>query len=176
MSTLEQKLEALIAPSVRSLGYELINVEYQARSPVGGPLIRLFIDFPENSGEKHIGLNDCTAVDHGLDSLFEQSEFDVLMPKGFTLEVSSPGLDRPLKKASDYEKFTGKKAVVKTYRALTEEELANSAYFVHHKKQKNFIGTLKGMKGEAVLMESDNALIQIPLAMISKANLDLASD
>jgi ribosome maturation factor RimP len=176
MSTLEQKLEALIAPQVRVLGYELVDLEYQARSPSGGPLLRLFIDFPEGSEAKHIGLEDCIAVDKGLDPLFESTEFDTLNVSGFTLEVSSPGLDRPLKKISDYQKHKGKNVVVRTFRPPTEEEYGNPDYFKHHQKQKNFLGRLLDVRGDKIVMEIDNASFEIPLALISKAHVDGSSE
>jgi ribosome maturation factor RimP len=165
-------IEALVAPKVRSLGYDLLDLEYQARSPQGGPVLRLFIENPEG---KPISFEDCAAVDHGLDALFESPEFDAVVPDTFTLEVSSPGLDRPLKKPSDFLKYEGRKAQIKTYRPLTEAELGNSKYFEHHQKQKNFFGILKGYAGDSVELEADNERIKIPFALITKANLDVAS-
>lgn len=170
--SLSARLEELIAPQVNTLGYELLDLEYQPRSSHGGAVLRLFI---ENPAGKPISFDDCAAVDHGLDPLFESAEFETVLAETFTLEVSSPGLDRPLKKPSDFMKFEGKRAQIKTYRPLTIEEMANEKYFEHHQKQKNFFGIIRGYVGDSVELETDNQRFKIPFALITKANLDVAS-
>lgn len=171
-NSLLSRIEALIAPQVQTLGYELLDLEYQPRSNLGGPVLRLFIENPKGVA---ITFEDCVAVDHGLDTLFESAEFEAVLTETFTLEVSSPGLDRPLKKPSDFLKYVGQRAEVKTYRPLTEEEMGNGKYYVHHQKQKNFFGVLKGYAGDSVELEADNQTFKIPFALITKANLDVAS-
>lgn len=171
-NSLASRLENLVAPQVRSLGYELLDLEYAPKSPQGGAVVRLFIDHPEG---KPISFEDCVAVDHGLDAFFESPEFESVLPETFTLEVSSPGLDRPLKKPSDYLKYEGQRAELKTYRPLTAEEMGNAKYFEHHQKQKNFFGILRGYAGDSVELETDNERFKIPFALITKANLDVAS-
>ena len=170
-SSLVSKIESLIAPTVRSLGYELLDLEYQPKSAGGGPLLRLFIENPNGAP---ISVDDCSAVDHGLDPVIESPELDSLLPNGFSLEVSSPGIDRPLKKRGDYERFAGSQVHIHTFRPLTVEEMGNAKYFENHKKQKNFFGVLQGIQEEAVSLEADNARITIPIALIAKANLDVA--
>lgn len=170
-NSLESKIESMFAPKVAELGYELLDIEYLSNTNVGGAVIRVFIDNPKGTP---IGFEDCMAVDHGLDAIIESPAFDSLLPKGFALEVSSPGVDRPLKKAEDFQRYIGKKAAIKTYRALLLEDLGNPKYFEHHQKQKNFSGTLLGLEGSNVLLEVDNEKIHIPFALISKANLDVA--
>lgn len=173
------RLEALLAPQVLALGYDLLDLEYQSKSPQGGPLLRIFIDFPgadpTDTSATKIGLEDCVKVDKGLDPFFESSEFSGVLPAGFTLEVSSPGLDRPLKQKKDFEKYKNLKAQIKTFRPISIEEMGNPKYFEHHQKQKNFLGILLGMEGDSVLLESDNEKIKIPFEVIAKANLDIAS-
>ena len=171
-NSLASRIEAMVSPQVRSLGYELLDLEYAPRSPQGGAVLRLFI---ENPAGKPISFEDCVAVDHGLDTLFESAEFETVLAETFTLEVSSPGLDRPLKKPSDFLKFEGQRAQIKTYRPLTEVEMGNGKYFEHHQKQKNFFGILRGYAGDSVAMETDNETFKIPFALITKANLDIAS-
>lgn len=165
------QIENLLAPHVKNLGYDLIDVEFQPGAP-GGSILRLFIDSPKGTGVTH---SDCVAVDHGLDTVFESAEFETVLSSTFVLEVSSPGLDRPLKKPADFEKYRGSKAMIKTFRPLTEEEMGNSNYFTHHQKQKNFGGVLKGFSQDSVEMETDKETFKIPLAAIAKANLDIAS-
>jgi len=157
---------------VKTLGYELLDLEYAPKSPQGGAVMRLFI---EHSQGKPISFEDCVTVDHGLDVLFESPEFESVLPETFTLEVSSPGLDRPLKKPSDYVKYEGQRAELKTFRPLTVEEMGNAKYFEHHQKQKNFFGILRGYAEDSVELETDNERFKIPFALITKANLDVAS-
>jgi ribosome maturation factor RimP len=171
-SSLASRLEEMLAPEIRKLGYELLDLEYLPRTRDGGPVMRLFIDSPEGKG---ISFDDCAAVDHGLDPLFESADFETLLAETFTLEVSSPGLDRPLRKPSDFQKYAGKKVQVKTYRPLSSEEMGNPKYFEHHQKQKNFFGVLHGYVGDSVELETDNERFKIPFALITKANLDVAS-
>ncbi len=171
-NSIASRLEALVSPEVKGLGFDLLDLEYSPSSPQGGPLLRLFIENPDG---KPISFEDCVAVDHGLDTFFASSEFDSLLPEGFTLEVSSPGVDRPLKRPSDFLRFEGKRAQIKTYRPLTAEEIGNGKYFEHHQKQKNFLGILRGYTGESVELESDSERIKIPYALITKAYLDVSS-
>lgn len=166
------RLESLIAPEVKNLGYDLLDLEFQARTPHGGAVIRLFIENPSGTP---ISFEDCVKVDHGLDPFFESPAFNETCSETFTLEVSSPGIDRPLKRPSDFSKHEGQKVQIKTFRPLTMEEMANSKYFEHHQKQKNFFGILRGFAGESVEMETDNERFKIPFALITKAHLDISS-
>ena len=170
-SSLVNKIESILGPKVHELGYELLELEYQPKSQNGGPVLRLFV---ESQSGTPISLEDCVTVDHGLDPVIESPEFDQLLPQGFSLEVSSPGVDRPLRKPSDFERFTGHWAQIHTFRPLTEAEMGNAKYFANHQKQKNFFGVLQGITEGAVILEADNARINIPFALISKANLDVS--
>lgn len=91
-------LQALIEPTLEGMGYELVALER-----VGRGLLRLYIDQPGG-----VGLDDCTRVSHQLTRLFmvENVDYD-------RLEVSSPGLDRPLVKPADFVRFAGQKALIK---------------------------------------------------------------
>lgn len=171
-NSIANRLEELLSPEVKRLGYELLDLEYLPKSHQGGAVIRLFIENPAGQG---ISFDDCAAVDHGLDPVFESSDFEALLAETFTLEVSSPGLDRPLKKPSDFQKYAGKKVQIKTYRPLSLDEMGNGRYFEHHQKQKNFFGVLHGYAGDSVELETDNERYKIPFALITKANLDVAS-
>jgi len=165
------RLEALIAPKVSALGYELLDLEYQPTGPQGS-VLRVFIENPKGSP---ISFDDCVAVDHGLDPLFESAEFESVLSTAFTLEVSSPGIDRPLKKPADFDRYSGKKAYIHTFRPLSLEEMGNETYFAHHQKQKNFFGILRGTAGSSVELETDNQRFKIPFDLIAKAKLDVAS-
>lgn len=167
-----QSIEQLVSPYVQKLGYELVDLEYIPKSSHGSATLRVFID---SLSGKPISFDDCVAVDHGLDEIFTSPEFEQLVPEGFTLEVSSPGIDRPLKKAEDFIRFVGSTVLIKTVRALSLEEMGNATYFEHHKKQKNFYGTLLSFTQEAIELETDGQRFFIPFSLVTKAQLDVSS-
>lgn len=111
------RVEDLIEQAVTGLGYELVDFETSPR----GRLLRVFIDKPEG-----VNIDDCTAVSHHLTRLFtvENVDYD-------RLEVSSPGLDRPLKKAADWERFVGQQVQIKLR--------------VAQNNQRNFAGRIVGL-------------------------------
>jgi ribosome maturation factor RimP len=125
------------------MGYELVDVE---RSP-RGKLLRVFIDKPNG-----IAVEDCVAVSDHLGRLFavENIDYD-------RLEISSPGMDRPLKRASDFARFTGELAKLKLRVAL--------------QGQRNFIGILRGVSDEVLKLEVDGAILDIELGNLEKARL-----
>ena len=171
-SNLENRLTELLSPEVSKLGYELLDLEFFPTVQAGGALLRLYI---ESRSGAPISFSDCATVDNGLDSFIESKDFEQVLSKNFTLEVSSPGIDRPLKKLEDFTKFNGKPAIIRTVRPLTLAEMGNEKYFEHHQKQKNFIGTLRGQLGEKIQFEADNETFHIPFALVTKANLDISS-
>ncbi len=144
----------LIEQTVSGMGYELVDVETSPR----GRLFRVFIDKPEVAGEESVGvtIDDCTAVSNQLTRLFavENVDYD-------RLEISSPGLDRPLKKLADYERFTGQEAQVKVRIPVGN--------------QRNFTGVIAGVRGDRLLLrvgEGEKAIEhEFVLATIDKARL-----
>ncbi|MGD8782892.1 MAG: ribosome maturation factor RimP [Thioalkalispiraceae bacterium] len=104
MGPMEERLQRLLEPTVTALGYELLGVEYLSQGKHSR--LRLFIDSPDG-----IGLEDCSKVSHQVSGVL-----DVEDPiKGqYALEVSSPGLDRPLFTAAQYEKFIGQKVKLRS--------------------------------------------------------------
>ena len=118
------QVSELIEQTVAGMGYELVDVETSPR----GRLLRIFIDKPEG-----IGVEDCASVSNQLTRLFivENVDYD-------RLEVSSPGLDRVLKKAADFERFAGHEVQIKLRLPVTN--------------QRNFSGTIVGLReGRAVV-------------------------
>jgi ribosome maturation factor RimP len=95
------ELAVMIEPVLDSMGYELVDVEFGA-----GGLLRVVIDI--TGGTRHVQVEDCEKVSHQLGHLFTVEEVDY-----DRLEVSSPGLDRPLKKPSDFVRFAGEKVTVR---------------------------------------------------------------
>jgi len=116
----------VVQPVVSGMGYELVDVQ----AANGGRLLRLFIDKPGG-----VGLEDCAAVSRQLSRVFEVEGIDYER-----LEVSSPGLDRPLRKAGDFARFAGRKAEV---RMRTPDATG----------RRRFVGVLRGAVGGRVTLE-----------------------
>jgi len=138
-------LEALIEKNVSKLGYELVDLEIINR----GELLRLFIDKPSS-----ITIDDCVDVTNQLKHILTVEE-DISFDR---LEVSSPGTDRVVKKLKDFERFKGEKIKIKTRTPIEES--------------RNFKGILQGVEKDLILIEFNNALVQIELDNIEKARLD----
>jgi len=138
-------LETLIEKNVSKLGYELVDFEIINR----GELLRIFIDKPGS-----ITIHDCVDVTNQLKHILTVEE-DITFDR---LEVSSPGINRVIKKLKDFERFKGEKIKIKT-RAPIEE-------------RKIFTGILQGTKKDLILLDFDNDLIEIKLDNIEKARLD----
>lgn len=137
----------LIEPLCDAEGIELVHIESQREA--GGRILRIYIDKPGG-----VTLNDCTAISRQagdiLDVGFENDE-------PYNLEVSSPGLDRPLVKLKDFERFKEKRVKIRTDKPLSG--------------QKNFKGTLLGVSNEDVSVSIDNKIMNIPFKEIIKARL-----
>ena len=141
-------LWALIEPVVTGLGYEVVDIEFRPHPRDG--LLRIFIDQPSG-----IQMEDCELVSRQLSAMIDVED---PIPGHFYLEVSSPGLDRPLRKAEDFEKFTGE--IVKIRLSMPNIE-----------GQRNFTGKLLGLKDNDVLLEVDGETKYLPLGGIDKACL-----
>jgi len=137
-------LENVVEPVVAGMGYELVDLQ----ASNGGRLLRLFIDKPGG-----IGLEDCAAVSRQLGRVLEVEGVDY-----DRLEVSSPGLDRPLRKASDFERFAGRKAEVRMRR---KDESG----------QRRFVGVLKGVADGRVNLELDGKVVALALEEMERAKL-----
>ena len=133
----------LLERTLPGLGYELVDVERSNH----GKLLRVFIDKPEG-----ISVDDCALVSNHLSHLFQVEGVDY-----DRLEVSSPGLDRPLRQLKDFQRFEGEKASVRMNMA--------------HNGQRNFIGILRGADSETLKLEIDGALVSLDIADIRKARL-----
>lgn len=136
-------LQALIEQAVTGLGYEFVDFETSPR----GRLLRVFIDVP-----KGVSVDDCVTVSNYLTRLFtvENIDYD-------RLEVSSPGLDRPLKKPADFLRFTG--------------ETAQLRLRVPEGNQRNFTVVLAGVNDDKLMVEVDGKARSFELAQIERARL-----
>jgi ribosome maturation factor RimP len=135
-------LQTLIEPTLAGMGYELVALER-----AGGGLLRLYIDKPEG-----IVVEDCVQVSNQLTRMFMVENVDYER-----LEVSSPGMDRPLVKATDFIRFAGERALVKLHAPLDG--------------RKKFTGILRGEADGILQLEVDAVIVAIPLADIDSARL-----
>lgn len=148
--SIEKRIEEIAERVAADNGLEMVHAE--VGGPDGKPLIRIFIDKPE--GVTH---EDCSLVSHHVGTVLEVEDF---IHSAYTLEVSSPGLERGLYKRADYERFAGRDARIKTARAING--------------QRNFRGSILGLEGDAVNFEDrTSGRVSIPLESISKANLEI---
>src|SRR6187455_1854520 len=136
-------LHELLDSTLTGLGYELVDVERSAR----GKLIRVFIDKPNG-----ISVDDCVAVSNHLSRLLavENIDYD-------RLEISSPGLDRPLKKVADFIRFAGESAKLRLRVAL--------------EGQRNFVGILREVNDGVLKLEVDGKMLDLELNNLEKARL-----
>ena len=135
-------IQAVLEKTLPGLGYELVDFELTAQGD-----LRVFIDKPEG-----ITVEDCATVSNHLSRLFMVEDVDYKR-----LEISSPGLDRPLKKAADFIRFSG--SLVKLKTRLPVEG------------QKNFIGRIESCENDIVTVSFDGKTAQIELSNIDKARL-----
>ena len=137
-------LEKVVEPVVNGMGYELVDVQ----ASNGGRLLRLFIDKPGR-----VGLQDCAAVSRQLSRVFEVEGIEYER-----LEVSSPGLDRPLRKGADFARFAGQKAEV---RMRTPDASG----------RRKFVGVLRGAAEGRVNLELEGRLVALALDDLERAKL-----
>jgi len=152
------KVREVAAPIIDDLGLELVDLEFKREG--GGWVLRLFIDKLDGG----VSLDDCVDVSRELGTALEVED---PIPASYRLEVSSPGLDRPLKKLSDYDRFRGERVKIKTFDKLDPD---GRGY-----ERKTFVGKLLGLEGDSVrLLQLDKKGGEISFAFeqIAAANLD----
>ncbi|MEL6870389.1 MAG: ribosome maturation factor RimP [Pseudomonadota bacterium] len=140
-------LETLLEPEVVRLGYELVDVEYQSAG--GSSVLRVFIDGPDG-----ISVDDCAIVSDGVSGILDVED---PIPGEYNLEISSPGLDRPLKRPEHYEKYAGELIKVKMLKG-----------FVGRKRLK---GVLTSLVDGTVALDVDGKPVEVPLNQIESARL-----
>jgi len=146
-----QKIQSIVEPVIIGLGYELVELEWKREA--GAWILRIFLDLPDGSGK--VGLDDCAKVSHQLSATLDVED---IMPVAYSLEVSSPGLDRPLKKEADFRRFVGKKAKIRTRQPVGGD-------------RRNFSGTLVEVQDGKVLIDVGDKKYEVPIDVVEKANL-----
>ena len=140
-----EHLVDLIGPVVNGLGFELVGVEFDGRQRV----LRVYIDSPDG-----ITLDDCSRVSHQLSGLLDVED---PIPGRYQLEVSSPGLDRPLSSLAHFERFKGE-----TVRVQLERPIEG---------RRTFKARLLGVEDDCVILSEGGTTLRIPYEAIEKARL-----
>lgn len=156
---MDERLEQELESRVEALGYEFVELERAGSK--GRPILRVRIDIPDSGPGKGVSVEDCTKVSRALETYLDEQPG---LSENYMLEVSSPGIERPLVRARDYERFAGQEVAVKTTAPQGE------------KKQKRFEGELLGIAGESgaerVRLQLKNGeVMEIPRAQIARAHL-----
>jgi len=145
--SIAEQVANLVGPALEDMDFELVDVEYLSRH--GKWVLRLYID-----KEGGVTLDDCARVSREFGDLIDVK--DIVIHK-YVLEVSSPGLDRPLKKEKDLERAVGKKIKVKTVGPV--------------KGRRNYTGYLRNFQKGILFMELESGPVELPWKEVDKANL-----
>ena len=155
-----QPLEQIRAIAERVAASRGLTVwEIQSRREAPGHVVRVFIDRPgpAATAEESVSIEDCEQVNREMSTILDVED---PLPFAYTLEVSSPGLDRPLRGEDDYRRFAGRLAKV-----VVSEAVDN---------QKAFEGRLRGLDSGEVLLEGPNGRMhRLPLRLIARGRLDV---
>jgi ribosome maturation factor RimP len=151
-ASIDRRLAGIIRPTIEGMGYELVRVRY-----MGGkkPTLQVMADKPDGG----IEVDDCAAISHALSVLLDVED---PLEGEYSLEVSSPGIDRPLTRLKDFEAYEGYKVKIQT------DELIEG--------RKNFKGFLQGVEGDEVLLEIDEGTIGLKYEWLTDAKLVLTDE
>lgn len=147
----EARIGLLVEPEIERLGYELVRVQLAGASR--GLSLQIMA---ERQDRRAMQVEDCAAITRALDALLEEAD---IIPGAYALEVSSPGIDRPLTREKDYRDWAGFEAKIELKQMLNG--------------RKNYRGVLGGLQDGMVLMQADGQDVALPFAGIAKARLIL---
>lgn len=150
-----EKVRSIAAPLAAQEGMELVDVELAGAG--GRQVLRLYID---KAGG--VSLDDCTSVSRSVSAALDVED---PLDGAYDLEVSSPGLDRPLRTPEHFEKFKGSKVRVKTFGPVPECE-----------NRKTFVGQLVGYAEGKVIVDVDGKVFHVPHVQVSKAHIEPVFD
>ena len=157
MSAPLERVREMAARVAGSHGLDIFDVELKREG--GQQVLRVIVDRPgpASTPEESVSIDDCARVAEELGTLLDVED---VIPSGYTFEVSSPGLDRPLRTAEDYRRFAGRWAKIVTSQPV--------------QRQTAFNGRVKGLEGADVLFESEGRkLVKLPLRLIKRAHLEV---
>ena len=153
--SINERIRDIAMKAAGENGVEFVHTEIAGTKR--NMIVRVFIDKPDG-----VTIEDCSTVSRAIEAVLDADDF---IPSAYFLEVSSPGLDRPLFKLEDYVKYSGKKAKIKTTSAIDG--------------QANFNGRIVEVDGQEIVFEDrTNGIVRIPFSGVAKANLkvDLADE
>ena len=158
----------LAEPYIQGAGFDLVELQWGREE--GGWVLRLFIDRPwrADAGPRlpgatgpdqlfdlpPVGFEDCERVSRDVSAALDVSDH---IQHAYRLEVSSPGIERPLRREQDFRRFSGRKVKIRTTDAVDG--------------RRNFVGTLDGVEGGAVRVHGDGRLYLVPIDSVARANL-----
>jgi ribosome maturation factor RimP len=146
-----EKVRAIAAPLAAAEGMELVDVELGGAG--GRTTLRLYID-----REGGVSLDDCTSISRSVSAALDVEDPIV---GAYDLEVSSPGLDRPLRTPEHFIRYSGERVRIKAYGPIAELE-----------NRKTFAGTLRGFEDGRVVVDVDGRLFHVPLDQVAKAHIE----
>jgi ribosome maturation factor RimP len=159
-----QKLISIVEPVLQAAGYELVDLRFLLDQ--GGWVLRVCIDLPLSEHkdisevpEDRVDLTDCEDMSRELSAVLDVED---PIPQAYTLEVGSPGIDRPLRTAEHFAHFAGSEAKV---------QLAMGLPMPNGPERKNFRGVLRGVAGDCLKIEVDGQLFELPIADVEQAKL-----
>lgn len=153
-----QRIKTLVEPVIDREGYELIDAEFA--SDHGRNVLRLFIDtIPPGTPERGVSVDDCAVVSRVVGDLLEVED---AITGDYHLEISSPGLFRPLTKPEHFARAMGVRVKVKTFDKVHDRRV--------------FVGELTNYGAESLTVNVDGRPLEVPLAQIAKANLEPLMD
>ncbi len=148
---IEDIIEKLASPIAEEMGYELVAVEYRKEGPDW--ILRCFIDNPTG-----IGINECQQFSEALGEKLDEAD---PIPGSYLLEVSSPGIERPLRKDADFIRFIGATIELTLHKALNGQKVY----------QGELLGLVAGEMQPMVRIQRNDAIIEIPRTDIAKAHI-----
>ena len=155
--TVVEKVRDIAGRVAADRGLEIFDVQFRREAP--GMVLRIQIDRPGPSATAgdSVSVDDCAHVSRELSAILDVED---VVPSAYTLEVSSPGLDRPLRRPDDFRRFAGRRAKI-----VMREKVDGQGYFK---------GMLGGLDGADVLIESENGKThRVPFDLITRANLEV---
>ncbi len=150
-----EELWSLTEPAVRDAGLELVELEWNREAE--GWVLRVYVDLPPRSdgtAAASVSFDECERVSRDLSAALDVAD---VIPHAYRLEVSSPGIDRPLRRLVDFQRFAGHEVKVRTTDPVDG--------------RRNFSGTLRGADGGVVLLDCDGREYRLPVDAIARAHL-----
>ena len=157
MTDVVDRIRTIAERVAAGYGLDIFDVQFRREAP--GMVLRVQIDRPgpAAAADESVSVDDCASVSRVLSAILDVED---VVPTAYTLEVSSPGLDRPLRRVDDYTRFAGRRA-----RLVTREKVDGQTFF---------LGRLAGIDGDAILLDGDDhKRHRVPLGAVTRANLEV---